>query len=83
MTKYARATRASVVLTCSGGSLSFEVGDDGVGFDPTTVSRGIGLQSMADRIEALDGSLTVASEPGAGSVISGSIPVPSEIAGER
>jgi signal transduction histidine kinase len=83
VTKYARATRASVVLTCSEGSLSFEVGDDGVGFDPTTVSRGIGLQSMADRIEALGGSLVVASEPGAGSVVSGSVPVSSEVAPQR
>ena len=71
--KYARATKATVVLSASNGHLSFEVDDDGVGFDPRTTSRGIGLQSMADRLEALGGSLVVASEPGRGTTVTGSV----------
>jgi signal transduction histidine kinase len=40
-----------------------------------TVKRGAGLQNMADRIEALGGTLRVASSPGEGTVVRGTAPV--------
>jgi signal transduction histidine kinase len=44
-----------------------EVADDGRGFDPASAAgRGMGLRSMRERIEALDGELTVESAPGTG-----------------
>jgi signal transduction histidine kinase len=73
--KYAAAARATIVLATSGGDLTFSVADDGVGFDPAVTPSGAGLTNMRDRIEALGGSLDVRSRPGAGTVISGSIPV--------
>ena len=73
--KYSNATSGTVVLSAPEGVLAFEVGDDGVGFDPDTTSRGIGLQSMVDRLEALGGSLVVRSEVGNGTRVTGSIPV--------
>jgi len=57
------------------GSLEFIVTDDGTGFDPTSVTHGSGLQGMTDRIDAIGGSLTIESKPGAGTTIRGSIPV--------
>jgi len=39
------------------------------------VTHGSGLQGMTDRIDAIGGSLTIESEPGAGTTIRGSIPV--------
>ena len=72
--KYANASAATVVLSESDGMVLFEVTDDGVGFDPTTTSHGIGLQSMADRLEALGGSLILRSEPGHGTTVSGAVP---------
>src|SRR5439155_7908122 len=48
------------------GSLTFEVTDDGDGFDPTTTGYGTGLQGMADRLDAIGGTLMVRSEPGHG-----------------
>ncbi len=71
--KYSQATAATVTLTIRGGSLTFEVADDGVGFDAQTVSRGIGLQSMSDRLEALGGSVEVRSTPGRGTTVAGSV----------
>src|SRR5439155_6050690 len=38
--KYANATRAGVALSRSDGTLSFEVRDDGAGFDPGATSYG-------------------------------------------
>jgi signal transduction histidine kinase len=57
-----------------GGGIRFEVEDDGQGFDPAATS-GPGLQAMSDRLDALGGSLTVRSAPGAGTTIVGRVPV--------
>jgi signal transduction histidine kinase len=46
-----------------------------VGFDIATTSYGTGLQGMADRLDAIGGSLEVRSAPGSGTTIAGSIPV--------
>jgi signal transduction histidine kinase len=73
--KYARATRAVITLRDVGDALYLDVSDDGVGFDPVGAARGIGLQSMKDRIEALGGSLEVRSAPGRGTRVSGRIQV--------
>jgi signal transduction histidine kinase len=71
--KYADATKATVTLSAHRDSLTFEVTDDGVGFDTEAVSRGIGLQSMSDRLEALGGSLVVRSMPGGGTTVGGAV----------
>jgi signal transduction histidine kinase len=73
--KYAEATRVRISLARTDGVLTFAVADDGVGFDPTAVTLGTGLQGIADRIDALGGSLDVASAGGTGTVISGIVPI--------
>jgi signal transduction histidine kinase len=73
--KYAEASSATVRLGGKDGELVFSVTDDGRGFDPATTPPGSGLQNMADRLEAMGGTLEVSSRPGAGTTISGSIPV--------
>jgi signal transduction histidine kinase len=72
--KYAGATRAEVRLAISGHDLTFEVTDDGAGFDPGSRGYGTGLQGMADRLHAHGGSLAVRSSPGAGTTIAGRVP---------
>lgn len=76
VTKYAEASRAAVELSATDGWLSFAVSDDGAGFDPSAVARGTGLLGMADRVEALGGSLDVGSRPGTGTTVTGRIPIP-------
>ena len=73
--KYARATSVTVTLTREGEGLSFQVADDGVGFDPSVADHGTGLQGMADRLGALDGSVQVVSSPGAGTTVRGHLPM--------
>ena len=73
--KYAQATRATVRLSSSNGVLSFEVADDGKGFDLATISHGTGLQGIADRLEALGGGIAVSSKLGEGTRISGRVPI--------
>ena len=73
--KYAEADRTVIRLARSNGSLSFEVEDDGLGFDPSAVGNGSGLQGMADRLAAVGGSLEVRSAPGRGTVVAGQVPI--------
>ena len=73
--KYAKASRATVRLGQAYDSLTFEVIDDGLGFDPETASRGTGLQGIADRLAALGGDLTIRSAPGEGTTITGRLRV--------
>jgi signal transduction histidine kinase len=73
--KYADASRADVRLEQAGRALRFEVRDDGRGFDPTSNSYGTGLQGIADRLAALDGTFRVASSAGAGTTVVGEIPL--------
>jgi signal transduction histidine kinase len=77
--KYARASQATVALSCPGSQLEFTVADDGTGFDTATASHGTGLQGMADRLAAAGGTLRIHSAPGNGTTISGRLPV-SELA---
>jgi signal transduction histidine kinase len=72
--KYANASRATVQLSIDDGRLSFEVTDDGRGFDPLTTHRGSGLTNIADRLDALGGGLEIDSAPGRGTRLKGTLP---------
>jgi signal transduction histidine kinase len=79
--KYAQATTAVVRLHEDGDQLSVEVADDGRGFDVATTSRGNGLTNMEDRLDALGGTLHIASSPGHGTTLRAAIPVTAAVAG--
>ena len=79
--KYAEASAARIRLAQTNGGLTFEVHDDGRGFDPTAVSRGTGLQGIADRLAALGGAVEIRSAPGEGTTVSGILPA--ELEGPR
>ena len=72
--KYAEASHTIVSLSQTETGLSFSVADDGRGFDPRAADAGSGLQGMADRVEAIGGSIRLQSSPGAGTSVSGSVP---------
>lgn len=75
--KYAGPCEVVITLTDAGGNLTFEVTDDGCGFDPAASKRGHGLQNMSDRVDALGGEISVSSAPGEGTTVTGRIPVKS------
>lgn len=74
VSKHADARRIRLALEQRDGSLIFAVTDDGKGFDPRAGVHGSGLQNMADRIEALGGTLTVSARVGGGTTIAGRVP---------
>jgi signal transduction histidine kinase len=67
------AVQISVALRQDEDNLSFDITDDGPGFDPSEAHRGTGLQNMRDRVGALDGRVSIVTEVGHGTVVSGSI----------
>jgi signal transduction histidine kinase len=73
--KYSGASSVDIGLVASDGWLSFEIADDGRGFDPTTTPRGTGLQNISDRLEAHGGALELDAVPGSGTRLAGRIPV--------
>ncbi len=77
--KYAAASRAAITLRAAGGTLTFSVTDNGAGFDAARTPLGAGLRNMSDRLSALGGRLEVTSAPGAGTTITGRLPVSAAI----
>jgi signal transduction histidine kinase len=73
MQKYARASQVIIRVREANGIISFEVDDNGQGFDATSVQRGSGLTNMEDRLDALGGTLTITSSPGHGTMVLGSL----------
>jgi signal transduction histidine kinase len=73
--KHAGATRLWVVAH-QDGALRFQVIDDGVGFTPPSGPGNGGLRNMRDRIEAVGGRLTLATAPGYGTRVRGTVPLP-------
>jgi signal transduction histidine kinase len=68
-----------VRLSSAGPQLSFEVSDDGPGFDPAVTRRGMGLDIIQDRVDALEGTLDVRSSLGEGTTISITLPILAEV----
>jgi signal transduction histidine kinase len=74
--KHASASRVLVSVTAGDRRVRIEVEDDGLGgADP---ARGTGLRGLADRVEALGGTLHLQSPKGAGTRLAAEIPLSSE-----
>jgi signal transduction histidine kinase len=74
--KHASASRISISVTTGDGRVRIEVEDDGLGgADP---ARGTGLRGLADRVEALGGTLHVESPAGEGTRLAAEIPLGGE-----
>jgi signal transduction histidine kinase len=75
--RHAPESTVRIRLRGSAGEISFAVEDDGPGFDRSGArgDGGAGLQHMADRLAALDGSLEIDTCPGGGTVVTGRLPV--------
>ena len=70
--KHAQATLARVEVDVRCGMLTARVEDDGVG--GTAATPGSGLDGLADRVDALGGTLTIHSPSGGGTIIRARVP---------
>ena len=70
--KYAQATQTTVRVSRRDGLAVIEIADDGVG--GADESAGTGLQGLADRVAALEGTLRILSPLGGGTVVTAELP---------
>jgi PAS domain S-box-containing protein len=76
--KYSGASQFVVSLTATGNEVQLVVRDGGAGFDVEEAKRshGLGLASMQERMNLVNGRLYVETRPGKGTKIVASVPVP-------
>lgn len=67
--------RATIRLHESGGAIQLEVADDGAGFDTAALSASGGLAEARDRVEAVDGRMSVRSQLGRGTCVEATVPL--------
>ncbi len=64
--KHSEAKNAIIDLKKEESDVILTISDDGVGFDTTERSKGIGLQNISSRVEFYSGKLDIISTPGKG-----------------
>lgn len=77
ITKHAKASEASINITNHEDSINIMIEDNGVGFDTSKIKphAGIGLSSIKEKVEDLNGSLAIDSYPGKGTTIIIDLPI--------
>jgi signal transduction histidine kinase len=73
VTRHAKAKHVQIQLREDEGALHLTIQDDGQGFVPER-EKGVGLLGMAERVQHLEGSFQVQSQPGSGTVIQIALP---------
>ena len=73
--RHAQATEVKIALVRSGDLLTMNVRDNGIGMASGPGASGCGLVGIADRVTAAGGKFLIDSKPGAGTLLSLSIPV--------
>jgi signal transduction histidine kinase len=74
--RHARATRVQITLEGLGDSLDVSVADDGIGFDRTLRSPGLGLRGIEERVRELNGTVLIRSASRGGTIIRIHLPLP-------
>lgn len=67
--KYAKAAKVEIQLKSHDDVILLTIEDDGVGFDMNQVSKGLGLQSIQNRLEPVNGFFEITSKPTQGTSI--------------
>lgn len=68
--KYARANNVTISLHCNPDQIELHIKDDGIGFDTSKKSEGVGLKNIKTRAALYNGKVSVVSSPGNGCEIS-------------
>jgi len=83
--KHAKASRIIVRLEIRDNLIALNIEDDGIGFDPENINKkdSYGLIGMKERVDLLDGELTIKSEPNRGTKIVVKLPYKIPVKSER
>lgn len=75
ITRHSQAGKAWVELTAEEDWLTLTVQDNGIGFDDTKKTNGIGITGLRERIMLVGGTLSISSAAGRGTIISARLPL--------
>jgi two-component system, NarL family, sensor kinase len=64
--KYSKANTIEVQMKKLRGEYQIDYKDNGIGFDKAKAKKGLGLKSIASRVDILNGKLSIESADGAG-----------------
>jgi len=83
--RHAHATRVEARLERQNNRITFQVSDNGEGFDPekAKANKSLGLVGMQERAFLLNGDLKIAGVPGAGTTMTLTIPLAHQVTGEK
>ena len=79
--KHSQATQIQLRVHAEHDHLWLRVEDNGVGFDPTLTTAGVGLKSMQERAVAMNGQLQIETAPGQGCQITAKLPLKAKFDG--
>jgi two-component system sensor histidine kinase UhpB len=72
--KHAHASTVHIYLARNRKTVLLQISDNGQGFDPGKARRGLGLNNIRNRAELFGGKVVLKAEPGAGCILTVSIP---------
>lgn len=67
--RHSSASQVMVSLKSETGKVKLIVEDNGIGYDTERITRGIGLDSMKERLAAVNGDLEITSQPSRGTCV--------------
>jgi signal transduction histidine kinase len=73
--KHSGAKNVSVKLFSKTDEFVLEINDDGKGFDPACLRKGIGILNIKNRAELFNGTAEILSQPGNGCLLKVSFPL--------
>jgi signal transduction histidine kinase len=76
--KYAKASLVQVTITENCHDLEVHYKDNGIGFDPSTPKKGLGLKNIRNRADAFRGCLEIKAAPGEGCQVNIHFPLSAE-----
>jgi PAS domain S-box-containing protein len=73
--KHAKASSVNVLISFRENAIHVKIEDNGKGFNPSKVKKGLGLNNIVNRAEALGGKTLIYSHPGKGTRVEVEIPL--------
>jgi signal transduction histidine kinase len=67
--RHSQADRVAVTLKSENGTVKLIIQDDGIGYDAEHLTRGVGLDSMRERLAVVNGDLEVSSRKSKGTLV--------------
>lgn len=73
--RHACADRLEIAIAAQAGQLTLSVRDNGIGLDPTSRRKGLGLSGIDERVKELGGAMALSGAAGGGTTLAVSLPL--------